>query len=159
MFYIPQHTYSTEKIRRLALLLHLEPLFLPLPPSRASASCCELAPLLCSPAACDCVSHLPRHSVVARTLFEARTYTRRRDCRRLEPRSRGVSASASTDGTRQSNAIIQASGLSDTRMQGQGGMGAIDRDHRARAGAATRVALRRTFVALPAFGLFLTGQS
>ena len=105
MFYIPQHTYSTEKIRRLALLLHLEPLFLPLPPSRASASCCELAPLLCSPAACDCVSHLPRHSVVARTLFEARTYTRRRDCRRLEPRSRGVSASASTDGTRQSNAI------------------------------------------------------
>jgi hypothetical protein len=47
------YTTTHTPRRRLALLLHLEPLFLPLPPSRASASCCELAPLLCSPAACE----------------------------------------------------------------------------------------------------------
>lgn len=146
------HNTHTPR-RRLALLLHLEPLFLPLPPSRASASCCELAPPLCSPAACE-----PSSKALRRGPYLCSRLVRTRGggtvggwtgatvpwCLCLGQHGRDAAIERHHPGVR----FVR---YAHARRHG---CLAIDRDHRARAGAATRVALRRTFVALPAFGLF-----
>jgi len=128
------------------------------------------------------VSHRPRHSVVVRTavyyniVWEGRVRGSYVHAAAVVAPGPGVSASASTSGTRQSNATVPGvryackgkgracrhgrhQAWTDHCTRWHRVRPGQDRDHRARAGAATRVDLRRTFVAaLPAFEL-LTGQS